>query len=494
MKKFLVLLLALMMLALPLLCACGNESTGDSSVAESDTASESANNGFPLEKKVFNKTLTVLVREKRFAQQFIPYEEYEGSVINVAVKNRNDFIEEEYGIKLETEIANNPVEALREAIAVGTKYDMVADSVYRMVPLVVENLFLSVNDLLELNRPWWDQNANNYLTLSDKVFFVAGDMLFTDDLYTACVIFNKTEYDLYFKESNGSLYDAVREHRWNYNMLYSLAKEYARADENGDWMTEGAYYGIVTDGYTGSTMLVNGSGVVTASKDDQNNIMLNVGTERCYAAFDRVFEMLMDGQTSAFVEQYPNGTGWSIISNQFISGHALFNIGYLSSLLEIKESLVEGKVTPGVLPIPLYDDSQEQYYCGVNAYQSTVVGIPVDNIENLEATCYLMELLGYYSSASSSFGKDSVTSAFYETTMKLQSVETDDDSEMMDLVKKSRIYDIGGIFDWGGNLIGVFSKNMYDKSNKLASTWNSIQISVEQAMNDTIEAYRKSIT
>ncbi|MBQ3154728.1 MAG: hypothetical protein IJB88_05800, partial [Clostridia bacterium] len=67
------------------------------------------------------------------------------------------------------------------------------------------------------------------------------------------------------------------------------------------------------------------------------------------------------------------------------------------------------------------------------------------------------------------------------------------DSRMIDLISNSRIYDLGGAFNWGGNLIGLYSFNLYRGSNTLVSTWEAELPQVQQAMLDTIDAYQNSI-
>jgi len=496
MKKFLVLLLALLMLTIPFLTACGDEEESNASVSTgtSDTVSKEEEAKFPLEEKVYDTTVVILTRNNRFSQQFVPNEQYEGSVINAAVEARNQLIEEKYGIKIEIVENDRPASAIEASITANTPdYDIVCDAVNFMIPHVTDNWFYSLNDLLELDRPWWDQNANNMLTLSDKIFYVAGDAIFADDLYTACVLYNKNVWQERYENTYGSLYDMVDNKTWTYDIMFSLAKDFAQPDEDGLWKTDGAYYGIVTDGYTGATMLTNGSGAVSAYKDNQNNIVLSGGDEASVKAFDKVYNVLNDTTVSLYAEQF-SPTDYGAPGRYFISGHALFQVGMITNVLSIMENESEDKVVPGVLPLPKYDEAQEEYYCGINVYQSDVLAIPVCNQANLEATAYAMELLGYYSSPESQFGKDSVTNAFYETSLKLQSVTDDNDSRMIDLCSSSRIYDLGGAFNWGGNLIGLYSFNLYRGSNTLVSTWEAELSKVEQAMLDTIEAYQNSIT
>ena len=499
MKKFLVLLLALLMLTVPFLSACGDDTETSSSTASnntSETVSQEEEAKFPLEEKKFDTTVTILTRTKRYAQQFVPYDEYEGSAINMAVEARNELIEEKYGIVIEAYATDEPrpAEAIESFITANTpEYDIVCDAAHYMVTRVTDNWYYSLNDWLELDRPWWDQNANSQLTLSDKVFFVAGDAIFGDDLMTAAVLFNKEIWTERYENTYGSLYSIVDEGKWTYDLMFSLAKDFAQPDEEGQWKTEGAYYGIVTDGYTGATMLTNGSGAVSAYKDEQNKIVLSGGNEASVKAFDKVYNVLNDTTISLYAEQF-SPANYDATSNSFLSGHALFKVEYIRSLLDIMVSDKPDKTIPGVLPLPKYDETQETYHCGINVYHFDVLAIPVCNQENLDATAYAMELLGYYSMPESSFGAQSVNSAFYETTLKYQSVYDDNDSRMIDLITNSRIFDLGGAFNWGGNLIGLYSYNLYRGSNTLVSAWEADLSKVEQAMLDTIDAYQNSIT
>ncbi len=502
MKKFLVLMLAMLMLTLPLLVACGDSSEGTKDNNSSTSQGTTDNQGgseenplatFPLEEKYFDTTVTILTRDHRYAQQFVATEEYEGSVINAAVQARNDLIEEKYGIKIEHFVTARPGDDIGTYIMNDMDdYDVVSDAVYTMIQHTTEEWFWSLNDLLDLNQPWWDKNAINQLTLSDKVFYVAGDAIFADDLMTAGVLYNKTVYAERYESTYGSLYDMVDKGTWTIDIMAEMAKDFAEPDENGAWMTESTKYGVVTDGYTGATMLTNGSGAVSAFKDEAGNIKLSGGDEASIKAFDKVYNLLNEKTISLYAEQY-SPADYNKPFEYFISGNALFRVGYMDQLLGIMESDVTNKVMPGIVPIPKFEEAQEEYHCGINVYQSDVLAIPVSNNENLEATAYALELLGYYSMPESQMAKDSVIHAFYEDTLKYQSIADDNDARMLDLISNNRIYDLGGAFNWGGNLIGLYSFNLYRGSNTLVSTWESELPAVQDALAKTLEAYANSI-
>ncbi len=501
MKKYLIFVLVLAMLALPILTACDNSTESNNQASNtSDVSKNPEQEGtdgdplatFPLEERTYDATITILTRSAHHWQQFVYIEESNSETINDAVKSRNDLIEEKYGIAIDVFNSDNPLQELAMDIESDLQtYHIVSENVYNMVQKITEGYFYSLNDKLELDRPWWDQNVNFQLTLSDKIFFVAGNATYTDDLYTACIMYNKTAYSQQYEDSYGSIYDMVDNGTWTIDIMSEMAKEFAHPDENGNWMTPGAYYGVVTDGYTGATMLTNGSGAVSAYKDEAGNIKLSGGEEASVKAFDKVYKLLNDQTISVYAEQF-SPTDWNYGSNLFLSNQALFQVGYIGGLLGIMTNDMANKVVPGVVPVPKFESMQEGYHSGINVYQSTVMAIPVSNRDLLEETAYAMELLGYYSMMESQFGKDSVTAAFYETSLKMQSVDEDDDSRMLDLITGSRIYDLGGAFNWGGNLIGLYSSNLYKGANTLASTWDSNLSAVQSELQKTIDAYQNS--
>ena len=146
----------------------------------------------------------------------------------------------------------------------------------------------------------------------------------------------------------------------------------------------------------------------------------------------------------------------------------------------------------GVLPIPKYDTAQDGYFCAVNRYQSSVLGIPTTNTDNLEATTFLMNALGYYNTHMPS-GK-TVMDAYYETTLKLQAIDTDEDARMLDVIFDSAFYDLGSIFTWG-TLAGLYGSVISnDADNTLISSWQQIESAVTAAMEDTLQQYRDSLT
>ena len=260
-----------------------------------------------------------------------------------------------------------------------------------------------------------------------------------------------------------------------------MCKVVSAHDEDVQWGTDGGTYGNISEGYV-TAIWVNGAGVRTVEKDGNGGLYLNVASDRSVNAFNKVFEIMADKTNTIRVEQF-SSDGWKKTSRMFMTGKGLFYGTTITAILNIKNAELEDKVYTGVLPVPKLDDEQEEYYCGINAYQSSVIGIPSSNSARLEASCYLIELLGYYS--------DRVSQAYYEVTMKNQALHDDEDSEMLDYITSHRLYDLGALFNWGGRLIGIYSDVMRSGTNTLISSFEAIQDSAQNAMDDTLEAYRE---
>ncbi|HBR32373.1 MAG TPA: hypothetical protein DD733_09850, partial [Clostridiales bacterium] len=331
------------------------------------------------------------------------------------------------------------------------------------------------------------------LSITEKTYFVAGDALLTDDDHTYLILYNKKMYEqnTNLSEKYGDIYDFVNDGKWTYDAMYEMAKSVSKADDNGQFGTTGGTYGLLGEGY-GTGILVEGSGVCSAQKTNDGGIELLVDSEQSVNAFDKVFNLMTDKTTTLRVEQLGE-TGWTDVSNAFVSGRGLFYLTTTSSISGIRDSKSEDKVDFGVIPIPKYDEEQEKYFNGVNVYQATVMAVPTTNVEKRDATIYLMEALGYFSKYPST--GESVTNAYYETTLKLKSVDfVDEDEKMLDNVFNNRLYDIGAIYNWGGNLIGIYSATMRSGSNTLVSSYEKIKNGAQMAMEQTIEDYKNLIT
>ncbi|NCA68240.1 MAG: extracellular solute-binding protein, partial [Clostridia bacterium] len=408
MKKLLILFLTTVFVLISF-TACngkGNEgqnfsadgSVGGQSGTESDESNNNTNSGEESEgfkyatSQYFGTTvkiLTVNTARHTYGQlQFVPYgedDEYKSSAISEAVKTRNDYIYENYGITIKTRVEKYPSDVINTEIMSNiADYDLVCDSVDRMVTKVLESMFISIDDYIDINDSWWDANAMDNLSLDGtKHFLATGDFMLTDVDHIYLTLFNKKLYnqnnDIVSKY--GDLYQLVKDYKFTLDAYIEMSKAVSVADNDGGW-TFDATYGNLSHSY-GATIMVNGGGVSTVVKKAEGGLRCAVLDEYSQNVFSKVYELMSNKQITQRAEliigqgSKPSTYGFSELEEMFVNGRGLFYNTPVMSISSLKTSTAERDFDFGVLPIPLYNQDQDRYYCAVNRYQSSVIGIPI---------------------------------------------------------------------------------------------------------------------
>lgn len=493
------------LLCASLFVACNGGEGGESSQA-SQSVSAPANDGFtygpadygefPYKDQSISQDEPIRIlcvetdRHKYGVQQFSYIEELEGNTINSAVQERNNFLSENYGIEFEVTPVKYPTDEVMLLITGGNdEYDIISDSVDRLVKGISENYYWALDDIVNLSHPWWDKQAIESLSLGNDHYIITGDAILTDDDNTYLTLYNKDMYKTNAALSeNGDIYQIVRDGDFTIDLYYEMCRQVSKPDENGAWGIN-ATYGNLSHAY-GATVMMNGCGVSTVKKDENGELYLNVMTESSVKAFDKVYELMSDTQNTTRAElligkspTVSSQFGFAELEEMFVNGKGLFYNTTSTSVSILKSANLEFEF--GVLPIPKYNKEQENYCCTVNRYQSTGLVIPTTVPESrLDEVAFALQALGFYNA--------DVIRAYYQTTLQLQAVQSDDDAEMLDIVYNNRFYDIGAIYEWDKlvNLYGNVISN--SAANTLVSTWESMEDAVETAMKQAVDAYNNA--
>lgn len=517
--KALCLMLAVIMCA-GVFAACGgpelsnstpnNDTSVNSDSASGDVSDENKLNYGPADygtfpyanQKLNGDPIRILCvdteRHKYGLQQFSYIEELEGNAINAAVQNRNNFLEENYGITFEVTGVKYPSDEMKKLIAGNTnEYDLVCESVDRLVAGISTNYYLSLNNYVDITHPWWDQRAINALALGEKYYFLAGDALLTDDDNTYLTLYNKDMFKKNAKLSEyGDIYDIVRNGEFTIDLYYEMCRAVSTPDSNGQWGFD-ATYGNLSHAY-GATVMMNGLNIATVTKDESNQLSITLDDEASINAFNKVYELMSDTANTQRAELIigksptnPSQYGFAELEEMFVNERGLFYNTTSSSVSILKSANLEFEF--GVLPIPKLNKEQE-YYCNtVNVYQSSAFAIPSSvPSSRISDIAFAVQALGFYNA--------DVIRSYYQTTLQLQAIQSDDDAEMLDIVYNNRFYDIGAIYNWGAGSGQIGLLSLYgtiignSNANTLTSTWESMQSRVNSAMEKAVEAYNNATT
>ena len=490
-KKLLAVLMCTAMV-LSLFCACAEETEDQSSAASSEEAKVGQIFIDHLgERNLDGFELVILATTEKFEfgdEQFVP-SELNSEPVNDAVYERNNILEELYNCKLSV-IFVDPHATVEDKVRNDTMagdvdYNVVSTGVSSLSSLAVSGAFTDLYSIEDSNlclyEEWWDQQAVKQLSIDNKLFFACGDILFTDDERTHMLFFNK---GLIEENELEDPYQLVRDNEWTLDVLHEMVRAAAKDAGDGQMDVDSGdtwgYIGAAFDCYK----FILGCNATMVTKDENDIPVISVTEEKNVEAFEKAFSLITDSQHAAYIDHFfrwDDAAGREKFFDQFYNGKALFcadNICALNS-----EKMLNSDVDYGVLPLPKYDSSQDNYACTIDPYWFTCVAIPrVEGIDT-DKTTFLLEAMAYYN-------RENVTPLYYETTLKSKRLLDDSSEQMLDIIFSNRIMDLANIYNWN-DCIQYYNNLVFMNSNGVVSYMEGKYSGMQQAMNETIEAFRK---
>ena len=402
-------------------------------------------------------------------------EEETGDPINDSVYRRNRIIEDRYNIEIsEKRIGDVCGTARKSIMSTSHDYDVIMPDLNGAAPLATQGFFLDVRSELpelQLDGVWWDQRANQMLSLGGRQQFLIGDMTLMANDATWVVMFNKKVVEEY---GLGNLYSLVKNDDWNYDAFFGLIKKVSH-DVNGDGkFDENDQLGLLTDNGA-KTILIYNTGEMAVRKDENDMPYLALNTERTIIAAQRVFEILKDRTISINAHtdiKLPDA--WTDgVNKMFQENRGLF---YMISLTVMHR--MRGMDSDfGVLPSPKFDKNQTEYYHTVQPSTTNSILFP-KTTPDPELASIIIEDMCYES-------RDTVRHAYFDITITNKTIRDEESAEMLDLIFSTRIYDLGFIFNWGN--IGYLLESVYPDAGKFISKYESAEPKAEKAMQKTLD-------
>ena len=426
---------------------------------------------------------TFLVNEyagKNWGSYEIYAEEETGDAINDAVYKRNRTVEAKFNIEIKEIRAdyNDTVNLTKKSVSAGDNaYDCVMPRMWNAANMASEGDLLSLDQLpyVNLQNPWWDQNANG-MSIGGRLFFTVGDLMVMDKDSLFIVMFNKK---VAADSGVENLYNLVRENKWTMEKFYSIIKEAAK-DLDGDG-TIGFHdvAGLLSSSWCIS-FLYYGTGETVTSKDSDDYPYFTMNNERGIRAVEKSYEIIADksatliGETLAaggMADPYNEG-----INKMFQEDRGLFMLMQIVYILETRTMDSDF----GILPTPKLDEMQDKYYTPINPVATSCIAVPVTASEK-EKISVVLEAL-------SAESKYTLMPAYYDVTITNKMMRDEESAEMLDLILASRVYDLGFIFNWGS--LGDLPTSLYPKGDNFVSAYEKIEPKAIKEMEKTIEAFK----
>ena len=473
--RFLSLLLALLITA-ACFAACGSETT-DTTKAPVDNGPQYVDDGtvtntqnrqsvkdnVPTDLNFSGEEMVFFVRDSNDFASEMDVEKTINDTISDAVFYRNATVEERLGVEIKqiAQVWASPAwnNTLRNSVLTKSgDYDAAAIYASQSSALATEGIYYNVLDLpyVDFTKPWWNKSIINETELFNTVYFLAGDITISQTSWGVTLFFNKDLFNEFYSTQNINLYDEVRNGTWTVDRMYELTSD-VWVDTNSDGMLN------VGDTYGFQFANAAGDGAadawVTAMGIDITTMMdgypeLTFYSEHTVEAFEKLRKLHLENAGTLV------GNG-NTPTEDFIAGNQLFSRQFLNSGKEFRNMSDDY----GVVPLPKFDEAQENYRTiAANIASFVVVLSTATDVDKVGATLELMSAETY----------KQVTPAFFDTVLKGKYSDSPDDAEMYDKILNSFTYNFGFCYSTVslngiGSLFRVLSEDLSQKyeSNKI---------------------------
>lgn len=475
MKKRLlsVLLLASMVLTM----ACGTDDTAEDTAdsnSTTDTTQEEAENYVDpgLTPANFGKDFNIYTSDFYNCENWIYSAENDGEIMALNLYKGRSHVEETYGVKINIEVQNGYTTTRDNFHNLMLSGDTTYQLLYNHDTATMTNAMngdfqniLNLSPYIDMSKPWWSGTSERF-TVDGKLLFTSTCLDLSSIFLNYLLVYNKT-----LAENNNVVipYEDVIAGEWYMDDLIALT-EGLNQDLTGDTIVnENDQFGIATSLYPmmglqsnlGGGMLVNNEGVIE----------LNTDMERLVGVLEK-WEKLMENGTYKYGAI--NGGGEEL----FINNQTVFMLGEARNLYN---TVRQSNVIYGILPIPKYDESQEEY---ASAGCALYWGIPVTAAEED------LEFIGTVIQALSAYNYNYTVPAVWETILGGKLSDSEEDAAMFEIIRGAQYVDLGFAFSLQSKQLEelVFALNN-TSSDKIASYFAMRKSGAEYAVRTLNEFY-----
>ena len=401
-----------------------------------------------------------------FTTVHVDVDEDSGDAIPSAIFNRNLKVEERLNIKIsETE---QTADQIKNTILAGDgSFDMSLMQGANILAHAQAGYLLDLHTLPYLNfeKPYWDANAVEQLSLCNKLFVGVGDFLTTQIDETICMFFNK---GLIADHNLDNPYELVENGTWTLDKLAEMASITGN-DTNGDGIYDTKdNYGMMSWRGVFYMFLLNGCGNTLIEKDADDIPVFTFYNEEFVNSYEKILSII-HGENKIYFDAEKDVNDHRVQEIMFPANQVLF----WSECISWAKALREMEANFGILPAPKFDEAQPQYY-SCNNGNFFGMSVPV-SVSDQERASIIIEAL-------QSASTDTVLAAYYDITLKSKYSRDEESSKMVDIIFDTTTYDCSTVYSLGSVKTNIYTMAS-DINKDLASFYNK----QKKALGKTIE-------
>lgn len=427
MKRIFSLLLCILMIASVFVSCTNNEAlkdTSDNTIAPI-TGDDSEVCEVPDTDEWQGKEFRVFENSVSTTDMFS--EGVNGEILNDAVFKRNKMVEDKYGVKI---VLNEATSLLTVVTAGDDAFELYGNKYAGMNEAILNGLCIDIDKLtyMDTNKSWWNTLLIDSFEISGKKLVFSGDFSQRIMEFSWCVIVNR---ELINENHLDDPYQTVRDGKWT---LETMKKNCANVttDVNGDGvMDQNDKWGFLSSS-NGSTALMTASNIKTVERDANGSLKFKLSEPVVLDKLQKIWEFSTDTSFQFKANQVTTGDMFDEVIKIFDSGRALYQARVMQAVISSSKST---DVDYALVPLPKYDEEQENYTSTFQAHSSGTYVVP-KTVADYEFVSAILEYMCYCS-------KNTIRTAYYENVLQLRSARDYESSEMLDLIFATATTDIG---------------------------------------------------
>ena len=348
-----------------------------------------------------------------------------GEVVNDAVYRANRTVEERFNIKI-TPVFFGDLNKVKSSVMAGDDaFDIVSGHDISMGSLSLENVFMNLYSVPNLNfeKPWWPKNTVESLTLmKDKMYIFSNHISLFWLNATRVMFVNKNKLaDLGYPLPYQDVFDGT----WTFDRFIEMTKD-TYVDRNGNGERDNDdFYGFVNNSFY---CYLESWGIQTTVKDNDEILRINEKLpEVILGVLDKLYNLLFNSNNGYQFDWNPTFNA----NDMFALGGSLFMFNDLGN---VTEKFKNTAFDYGILPMPKME-GQKDYIAGCT---DRPLAVP-NTAANLERTGIIIE-------AMSAEGYKQVLPAYYEIALKSKYTHDDESVRVLDIITQSSVLDFWYIY------------------------------------------------
>ncbi len=398
-------------------------------------------------------------------------------IVSDAVYNRNLAVETLLNIDIEYRVElgnwderNEYCNLIRsDVMANDQAYDLITGVTVCMMPMTLEKIFLSTDELeyVNIDNPWWVNNMMEDIGLHGKLYGLLGDACL--NLYTdlAVFYFNANLLAEYKLENP---YEIVRAGNWTVDKLSEMVQAVSLdIDGNGKIEANSDRFGMM--GFTTvNRSFITGAEIQIIPIVDGEPIVADL-SERLISLYEKLYRLCVESDSYLTIlgDYTKNAT-------HFLNGQVLF----IDNWLRAMDMFREMEDDFGIIPYPKFEAVQQSYHTQIGT--STSMLFVTITAKNAELSSKVEESLSYY-------GWKDVVPAYYEVALKEKYARDPDVQEMLDIIRSSAqmnfTFAYSTMFSPYPNLLTEFRDK--SENDNITSIYTSNKAQWETQLNKIIE-------